>query len=276
MNRRSFCKTLLGLTFLTALPLSYSVFGERKWYDIREVPLAFHRLPQEFDGLKVVQISDIHFGHYFDSAQLKELVHIVNSIQPDVICFTGDLIDEDTNGLSSSTSILSELKANHGKFAVLGNHDYWGNSVEVTEILQLAGFQVLTNRSGQIINKGAKIRVAGVDDASNGNPDIEKALENVQEEEFILLLSHVPDYADISRNYPIDLQLSGHSHGGQVRIPYLGHIVTPHGAKKYVSGLYQVPDSNLMVYVNRGIGTTIFPIRFSCRPEITVFTLKHE
>ncbi|MBP1932985.1 metallophosphoesterase [Ammoniphilus resinae] len=274
ITRRTFLKGALGLAALTALPLGYSYMGERFWYEVKEISLTFPHLPPAFSGLRLVQFSDVHLGHYFGQQELLEVVEKINNLNPDMICFTGDLVDQDGSELQAAIPILTELQAPLGKWAVLGNHDYYGEEVnQVIETLENAGFHVLNNTSNQITRNDQSIRVAGVDDSLKGNPDISKAIKGTTKEEFVLLLSHTPDYADQCKNYPVALQLSGHSHGGQIRVPFYGSLVTPPGAKKYIDGLIQIKDSNLLLYVNRGIGTTILPLRFSCRPEITLFTL---
>ncbi|UJF35916.1 metallophosphoesterase [Paenibacillus hexagrammi] len=121
---------------------------------------------------------------------------------------------------------------------------------------------------------GETIQIAGVADLLTGKPNLDLALEGSDSNGFTLLLAHCPDFAEQARKKPVHLQLSGHSHGGQVRLPIVGALSKPLGAKKYVMGLYEVPNSNLHVYTTRGIGTTFLPIRFLCRPEITVITLQ--
>jgi len=272
ITRRSFLKGALGLAALTALPLGYSYMGERLWYEVKEISLSFPHLPSAFHGFRLVQFSDVHLGHYFGQSELLELVKKINNLNPDMICFTGDLVDQGGSELKAAIPILAMLKASLGKWAVLGNHDYSGEVNQVVESLEKANFHVLNNANSKISRNDQSILIAGVEDSLKGNPHIAKAIEGTTKEEFILLLSHTPDYADECKDYPIALQLSGHSHGGQIRVPFYGSLVTPPGAKKYIDGLIEMENSNMLVYVNRGIGTTILPLRFSCRPEITLFT----
>lgn len=135
------------------------------------------------------------------------------------------------------------------------------------------GFQLLQNEHILIRNGSASFALAGLDDVMLGKPDIEKALNRIPEDLFTLLMVHEPDVADDYQRYPIDLQLSGHSHGGQVQLPFYGYMVTPPYAEKYVEGHYRL-EQGLDLYVSRGIGTTRLPYRFLCQPEISLFLLK--
>lgn len=172
--------------------------------------------------------------------------------------------------------ILTKLSAPFGKFAVYGNHDHGGYGSRLYKnIMESSGFQLLINESKEIkLLNNDRIFIVGIDDAMLGNPDIEFALRNVPDGTFKLLLSHAPDLADHAAPYNIQLQLSGHSHGGQIKLPLIGALVKPPYAQNYVEGFYTIGDnSQLTLYVNRGIGTTRLPFRFLCKPEITVLTL---
>jgi predicted MPP superfamily phosphohydrolase len=273
ISRRTFIRKValfLGAALVSS-PI-YSFFGERNRLRIKEVDLYFDRLPKEYSSLRMVQFSDTHLGFYFDDQNLQRVVDRINSCKPDIVCFTGDFVDDQYESLMSTVPILEQLDAPLGKYAVLGNHDYWNDPHEVESILSASGFRVLKNENVQIHKDEKPIYIAGVDDVLYGSPNIEKSLDGIGGNDFTIMLAHEPDYADVVSDYSVDLQLSGHSHGGQIRLPLLGHIVAPPLGKKYVDGLNRV--KNLMVYTNRGIGTTTLPFRFFCRPEITVLNLK--
>jgi predicted MPP superfamily phosphohydrolase len=272
VSRRTFIKKLLVFLGVTATGPFYSFYGERNWLKIEEVDLYFNNLPKGFSNLRIAQFSDTHLGFYFDLQNLHNVVDRINSCKPDMICFTGDLVEDEYEHLQSTASILNGLKAPLGKYAVLGNHDYWFDPNQVVSTLTSSGFKVLVNEKIRITKDGTDICIAGVDDMMHGSPNIEKALEGIGENEFAILLVHEPDYADITKDYLVGLQLSGHSHGGQIRIPIVGHLVAPPFGSKYVYGLNEI--KNLKVYTNRGMGTTIYPFRIYCRPEITIFNLK--
>ncbi|WP_088833538.1 metallophosphoesterase [Paenibacillus tyrfis] len=279
LSRRSFLKTLTltgaGLVALPGATYGYARYAEPKWLEVTQYTLSFARLPQQMDGIKIVQFSDVHLGFNFDTKDLSELIGLINRIQPDIVCFTGDLVDYAVGPDGDAYArVLSELRPPLGKYAVLGNHDYYKEAPKVEALLKTAAFELLTNRMVRIQHQGSSFVMAGVDDQWKGYPDIDKALARVKPEDFVLLLSHCPDFADIAVQYPVDFQLSGHSHGGQVRLPFYGHVVTPKFGKKYVLGHYVLGAGKLQLYVNRGIGVSEHPVRFLCRPELTVFTLR--
>lgn len=279
LNRRTFLKKSLlaveSLAILTGVSGLYGIFGERYWIQSTMVRLSYRRYPASFEGVRIVQFSDTHIGKYYSLEQMGKVVDLLQRQEPDVICFTGDLFDSKFGKVSDDViPILSRLQAGMGKFAVLGNHDMRLDSNRVRDVLERSGFTVLVNESRSIERGNGRIRVVGVDEMFHGKPDLKLALQGVRQDDFVLLLAHEPDFADTSLNYRVDLQLSGHSHGGQIRIPLYGSIFTPDLGQKYPIGLYAFEGSEFHVYTNRGIGTTLLPIRFNCRPEVTVFTLE--
>ena len=281
ISRRSFLsnifKVLAGLLLTPVTGYSYARYAEPGWLAVKQIPLTLKRLPASFDGMRIVQFSDVHLGFHYTVEQLGMLVERIQSLKPDLICFTGDLFDSTTGQDGEpAAQVLSRLQAPLGKAAVLGNHDYYGKEQDnITAILTQGGFNVLTNRSLPLKRGKERIWLSGVDDMWDGKPDLGEALKKTAaNEECVILLSHCPDFADTALKHPVDLQLSGHSHGGQVRLPFYGHIITPEYGKKYVDGLYRLGDGKLQVYTNRGIGVSVYPIRFWCRPELTVFTLR--
>ncbi|MGV3464803.1 MAG: metallophosphoesterase [Heyndrickxia sp.] len=275
ISRRKFLKIggAAVIASIASVPL-YSFFFERFWLDINKIQLAFPQLPAAFSGTKIVHFSDLHLGEFFDVDHLQKIVNHINSLKPDLICFTGDLVEDRTDILERSTTVLQQMHAPLGKIAIFGNHDYRiGKQQDVANALIQSGFVFLQNNHTSINILGEKIFVAGTDDMFGGGSDIPKAIQGIPDNQFTILLAHEPDLADIAAQHPIHLQLSGHSHGGQIRVPFVGALFTPDGAKKYIEGLIPVKNSNIKLYVNRGIGTTALPFRFHCRPELTVITL---
>lgn len=239
--------------------------------------ITLHNVPTPFNGFKIIQFSDTHIGFQYSFTQLEKLVKKINDQNADLIVFTGDLIDEPQTFQSSERliEILQQLRAKHGKFWIYGNHDHGGYGTDmVKEIMNQADFQLLKNSHKNIVLENESITLAGVDDLILGSADLESALMNSIPEQFTVLLAHEPDYADTAVNYPVDVQLSGHSHGGQVRLPFIGHLYTPFYAEKYIQGKYELNNGNFLLYVNRGIGTTRLPFRFLCKPELHIFTLQ--
>lgn len=251
----------------------YAFLGERHWLESTSVTVRLLRLPVLFQGIRIVHFSDLHLGFFVDAADLQRICSSIMELQPDLICFTGDLVDEEPQAAEEALPLLAALQAPLGKVAVLGNHDVLAGAGPVAEQLELAGFQVLNNRHVRLERGEATLYVAGVDDVLHGLPDLGQALQGIPADGCVLLLAHEPDFADEAGQYSVDLQLSGHSHGGQVRLPFGGPILTPPKGRRYPDGLRRVAGSPLQVYTNRGTGTTILPIRFFCRPEITLLTL---
>lgn len=283
--RRTFLKRVASI-LLTAFGAGtggyfYANKIEPSLLDVTKHSFSHPLFPMAFDGLKVVQFSDTHLGFQYELSQLATLVKKINQFQPDLIFFTGDLMDEPNRYESPSRviPILSGLKANIGKFAIYGNHDHGGYGSDIyKELMDQSGFQLLLNQSKRIdSSNGDHFYVAGVDDAMLGRPDLELTLREVPPESFKILLCHEPDLADAASGLNVHLQLSGHSHGGQIKIPFLGPLVKPPLAKNYDEGFYSIGEQNpLTLYVNRGLGTTRLPFRFLSKPELTVFTLKTE
>ncbi|GIP34565.1 metallophosphoesterase [Paenibacillus sp. J2TS4] len=277
MSRRTFLKNsrwlVAGLLLFPFPAYGYAKYAEPRWLQTNHIALTLQRLPKAMSGLRILQFSDVHLGPYYSIDHLTGLVERMNRMQPDLVCFTGDLYDRDIFAEKAFVEVVSRLKAPDGKYAVLGNHDYIDSAKRTSQLWNEAGFLCLHNEAVSVERNGARLWIAGVDDLVKGKPNLTQALRSADPSEFTLLLSHCPDLADEAVLYPVDLQLSGHSHGGQVRVPMIGPLVTPLGAKKYVDGLYKLENGKLFVYTNRGIGMSMHPIRFCCRPELTLFTL---
>ena len=245
----------------------------------KELPL--RRWPARLDGFTLVVLSDFHYDPYFSMHPLHASIGMVNDLQADLIVLTGDfvtapLVGSDDEKAASAAEpcarLLRQMHARHGLWAVMGNHDRATDAKRVTRALQAEGIHCLANQSAAIERDGARFWLAGVDDVLDRANDLQKALHSVPSDEATVLLAHEPDYADIVARSPVDLQLSGHSHGGQIRLPWLGPLYLPDLARKYVWGLYRVGD--LTLYTNPGLGTIRVPVRLNCPPEITLLTLR--
>ncbi|WAA11282.1 metallophosphoesterase [Fervidibacillus albus] len=279
-RRRFLKKSALSIATLLIGSISTHIYMNRiepNWIETVRIDLTHPFIPDSFHGLKIIQFSDTHLGFHFDVQQLEKVVKIISNENPDLIVFSGDLVD---NLLSffqwdETIRLLHQLNAPMGKFAVYGNHDHggWGSN-KYKQLMESSGFAILQNEAVSIKNDtGDQFTLAGVDDAMLGKPDFEKTFIDLPKDTFTLLISHAPDLADEAANFPVHFQLSGHSHGGQVQFPFIGPLITPPYGNKYVEGLYTVTE-NFSVYVNRGLGTTRLPYRLFSRPEITAFTLK--
>ncbi|MEY2413099.1 MAG: uncharacterized protein QOD84_1705, partial [Acidobacteriaceae bacterium] len=168
--------------------------------------------------------------------------------------------------------LLHQLRSKSGSFAVLGNHDVGSDSIWITETIERQGIPVLRNYSVPLDRDGARIWLAGIDDALEGKADIRSTLRLVPDKEFVMLLAHEPDFASLASRHSVDLQLSGHSHGGQVWLPFVGAPWLPPMGRKYPRGMYRIGE--LTLYTNIGVGTIRVPVRLNCPPEVTLFTLR--
>jgi uncharacterized protein len=277
ITRRTFLKhsskILAGLITTSLAGGVYSYKWERFRYEIKEIDLKVKYLPAAFEGWRIVQFSDIHMGFFYGEEDFKPVVKMINRLKPDIIFFTGDLIEAGNRQPERYIPLLQELETPRGgKWAVIGNHDM-SIKDKVTWVLQNSGFTVLDNIHAKIETGQQHLYIAGIDDVMYGFPNIEQAVEGIPIDTCVLLLAHEPDIADECSRYPISAQFSGHSHGGQVRLPFFGSLIKQRLASTYDHGLYQVGESKMPLYVNRGIGTTNLPVRLFCRPEITVFRL---
>lgn len=282
MNRRTFLKKIFASFF------GFIGIGGGTYYYAREVEpslLQVHKesissanIPESFNNFKIVQFSDTHIGFHYTLEQFHKLVSTINHLNPDLIVFTGDLVDRPDKYHWNDEIILAlrSLKAEHGKFWIYGNHDHGGYGTNIVKnAMDDAGFSLLKNEHEVIVKENERFLLAGIDDVMLGKPDLEKTLKDTDPALYTILLAHEPDFADITRHFPVDLQLSGHSHGGQVRVPLLGHLYTPAYAEKYIQGKYDFSKEDFTLFVNKGIGTTRLPYRFLCKPEIHEYTLKH-
>lgn len=278
ITRRKF---LVGAGTIAAGMALYSGEIARHELDIvnRTIPIA--SLPSPFHGYRIAQISDIHLDEYTEPFFLEHVVRKVNALAPDLVLLTGDFI---TNGSLSfiasrhaayrCAEIVSTLTAPL-RYAVLGNHDVSYSAPLVIHALTSRGTPVLVNRSVAVEKGGDRLWICGVDDPGTSHPDLNLAVPSAPAAP-VILMAHAPDYADAVVSHPrgklIDLMLSGHSHGGQVRIPFVRPLILPPLGEKYPIGHYQFQQMQL--YVNRGIGTVGIPFRLNCPPEITLLTLQ--
>ena len=279
ITRRTFIRLTAG-TGVAALGLDATVLEPNRPRVVRK-DIALRRWPERLEGFTIALLSDFHFDPYFSVHPIEASISIVNRLAPDLIVLTGDFVSipqfegNEEKGASAAepcADLLRQMHARHGLWAVMGNHDYYTNPWRITSALQARGINVLANRSVPIEQDGARFWLAGVNDVVSGTADLDATLHTVPENEAAILLAHEPDYADEVARYRVDLQLSGHSHGGQVRLPLVPPLFLPKLGKKYVWGLYRIGP--LTLYTNAGIGTVVLPIRFNCPPEITLLTLR--
>ena len=252
-------------------PLGALSIGEE--LSVEHVTISIHNLHPALDGFRIAQLSDMHLYPWTHLEFIQSAVQRANQLKPDLIVLTGDYVSHIAAAIHDLEPVLGQLNATHGVFAVLGNHDHWTDPEVVRTGLRNAGLTVLHNQSVPIsVGKGS-FHLAGLDDGWAGQADLSAALAHTPVGIPVVLLMHEPDLVDIySRDKRVTLQLSGHTHGGQVRMQQPRRAYTlPHLGKKYDQGLYRVNDAWL--YTNRGIGMVGAPIRVNCPAEVTEFTL---
>jgi len=279
ITRRKFIR-LAATAGVAALAADAVLFEPNRPRIVRR-EIGLRRWPARLDGFTVALLSDFHYDPYFSVHPLRSAIGMVNNLHPELIVLTGDFVSipwfgdlaEAASAAEPCAQLLRQMKAPYGLWAVMGNHDALTDPDRVTAALRAAGIQVLSNQSVPIERDGGRFWLGGVDDVLEQTPNLDATLHSVPADEASVLLVHEPDYADRVAHFPVDLQLSGHSHGGQVRVPFLRPLYLPAMARKYVWGLYKI--GGLTLYTNPGLGTVEVPVRWNCPPEITLLTLRH-
>lgn len=257
----------------------YARFISTMGFDTKEYTLYSDDIPLGFDGIKIVHFSDIHYNRAIDSAKVDKIIEEINLINADIVVFTGDLIDKDMDIKNSDyeylTSSFSKINARYGKYAILGNHDY-KEMDKVIEVFNDSGFKYLENSYDIIYSKNnEKIFIGGIGNVSYNLDDVDKTMEYFNNDDSIdykIILVHEPDISDkIVDNYNVSLILAGHSHNGQVRLPIIGALYTPPGAKNYYDEHYIIDGTDL--YISSGIGVSAINYRFWNRPSINFYRI---
>lgn len=306
--------TLIILSIISFFVYIYHI--EPQWIEFKNIDLNLPSLSQEFEGWKIVQVSDIHLSQWMTQKRLENIVNLINEQTPDIVVLTGDFFSDtksyyhrlDNVSISNNNEYSSifqkiinqiaiyqskfkrrsfeddqlilvktliKLKPHYKSFSVLGNHDYATNFGLVEQGLKDANIINLRNDVYTIKKNNRILNIAGVDDVMFRRDNLDLVLEKLPNTGVNILLVHEPDFAPQSAATNVfDVQLSGHSHGGQVNIPFVGTPFLPPYGERYINGLYKV--KNMIQYTNRGVGMSLPYVRFNCRPEITIFTLHHQ
>lgn len=249
---------------------------EPSWLELAQVEISLPGLPAGFDGVRVAHLTDLHRGAMVPLSTIEAAFELALAQQPDLILLTGDYVTGDADYAAELVPLLRGLSAPLGVFAVLGNNDHWTDSLEVARQIRSGGVSLLMNTGAQLMRGGSALWLAGVDDVWIGRADLGSALTGASGEAPALLLAHEPDFADTVAASPegerVLLQLSGHTHGGQVRLPGGGAPYLPYLGRKYPYGLYRV--GAMQLYVCRGVGLSWPGVRVNCRPEVALLTLR--
>lgn len=283
LTARDYLK-LAGMALLD--PLLNTIGGVESGYlitpdslKVETIALKLPRLPRNFSGLRVAHISDIHMGGWMNLERLQHVGELIIAERPDILVITGDFVIGSKPGDVSQQMIqdlitgLSHLAKRVPTFAVLGNHDYWTGVAGIHYALAASGIRNLTNTVFTLRRENANLHICGVDDIWEGQVRLDEVISRLDDDSAAILLAHEPDFADTSAaTGRFDLQLSGHSHGGQVVLPLLGPPILPYLGRKYPLGLYKVGE--MFQYTNRGLGTGRLAIRINCPPEVAIFVLE--
>jgi len=236
-----------------------------------KIIIALKHLPKNLNGFRIVHLSDIHHSPFTSLEHITRAVEIANSLKPDMFVLTGDFVSHESDYIAPMAKVMGTLKSEFGTFACLGNHDHWTDADLVTNSLRGENITVLINEGFRFAARGASFWLCGVDDYMVGRTDLRSALRGSFPDEMKILLAHNPKILYRAARASVDLMLSGHTHGGQVKIRNEEKRILPR--RKFASGLYRRKDTQ--VYITRGIGTVVLPVRFGCPPEVSLIELKN-
>ncbi len=233
-------------------------------------PIELARLPESFEGFTLAHLSDIHHSAFVDAEYIAQAVARTNRLAPDLIVLTGDYVSHSRAYISGVAEVLGQLRARYGVYAVLGNHDFWTGPEALARAFRRQGIHLLRNAHTYLRKGGEALGLAGIDDWTFGEDDLPKALRGLDRRWPILLLSHHPNIIWQAAHAGVALVLSGHTHGGQINLPSWRRRVRRFWP--FLRGHGRAGPTQ--IYVNRGLGTVLIPIRYRCRPEITILQLR--
>lgn len=238
---------------------------------LERVEIRLKRLPKQLNGFKIIHLSDTHHSPFTSLDHIKRTVKIANRLRPDMFLLTGDYVSHEREYIAPVAAVLGKLKAKYGIYACLGNHDHWTDADLVTHLFRGEGIKMLVNEGLRFEARGASFWLAGVDDYMVGKTDVPASLLGSFPDEMKLLLAHNPIIFREAARYGVDLTLSGHTHGGQIKLRDEEKRILP--TRKLKAGLHT--RRNSQIYITRGIGTVVVPMRYQCPPEISLLELRY-
>jgi predicted MPP superfamily phosphohydrolase len=240
---------------------------------VENIEIRLNRLARELDGFRIIHLSDIHHSPLTNLEHIKNAVEIANGLKPDMFVLTGDYVSHEPEYIEPVAEVLGGLRSEFGTYSCLGNHDHWTDAELVTSSFRRAKIEVLINEGLRLKARGRSFWLCGVDDYMMGKTDVRAALRGSFPDETKLLLAHNPAVIWRAAHAEIDLVLSGHTHGGQVKLREPREsILFPNRRRRMRSGLHRRKDTQ--IYITRGIGTVVLPVRYQCPPEISVLELR--
>jgi uncharacterized protein len=250
--------------------IAKTAMDEASSLSLERVSIELKRLPKKLDGFKIIHLSDIHHSPFTNLDHIERAVKIANRLKPDMFLLTGDYVSHEKKYIAPVAKVLGTLRSEFGTFGCLGNHDHWTSPDLVVRRFREAGINMLVNEGLRFEGRGSSFWLCGVDDHMVGKADLTAALKGSFPDEMKLLLAHNPIIFRQATRYGVDLTLSGHTHGGQVKVRDPEKRLLPR--RKLTSGLHRRKDSQ--IYITRGIGTVVLPIRYQCPPEISLLELR--
>ena len=274
VTRREFLRWAVAAAAVgVGVPSVYGNLVEVWAYEVTETVIRIKDLPEGFEGFRIAQVSDVHHSRLVPIEEVRRVVQLANGARADMVALTGDYTTDLTKYIEPCAEVLGELKAPEGVWAVLGNHDYRTDGALTRAALRRQGIEVLTNQNTELRRGADVLQLAGADDWGWGKADFARAVRGLEKSKPTLMLSHEPMALDVPETRGVSLILSGHTHGGQICLPFIGSpaaYVWKH--LKYLRGRYESEGTQL--YVSRGTGVIGVPIRLGARPEVAIIRLQ--
>ena len=273
ISRRTFLRgaAVAGGVAVAAGAVGVGCLHETLGLVVTRVDIGVRRLPERLSGFTIALLSDIHYSIIHPMSHIRHAVDVANSLMPDLIALAGDYTWHSASRAMPAFQELGRLRAPHGVFAVMGNHDHWDGVTAARQAMTAVGISELLNDNAKIATENGSFYLAGLDDPWAGKPRVEKALGGIPAARAVIMIAHQPVCVRMLKDDRVSLMLSGHTHGGQIVLPLVGAPVTP-GPRKLTSGLVQGP--HCPVFITRGIGYAGVPLRINCPPEVALVTLR--